>query len=381
MRLAIAIEAPRVQRSGVFRGVLEGLPCDDDPAFLGVDHEGLMTGHVPRRRHDPDAGHDLRLAFEKLELRVAKVDDTFGHRVVGLPRGFVFDLLREDRHAGEAEVVARMIEVQVAVRDAAHILLLDAGLAQRRVELPPHRLVLRVDLGQAFPDAGVEEHRAARMEDEERVDDDGRTAEGQVRRRDEVTHVQADDVARAEDAHAVRRRGSSASRRESPNRLNPNTARLMATPGAIASQGARSRNCMPAPRSMRPHEGVGSNTPRPRNDREASRRIACPRNAVIMMRYGAKTFGATCTNMMRIAFVPTERVASMYGISTTDSALDRTTRETRGMIGTVTAAMTLAILSSPVPRAATTAMAMTMSGKESRTSMRRCLILSLRPPR
>src|SRR6266545_3044480 len=283
MRLAIAIEAPRVQRSGVFRGVLEGLPCDDDPAFLGVDHEGLMTGHVPRRRHDPDAGHDLRLAFEKLELRVAKVDDTFGHRVVGLPRGFVFDLLREDRHAGEAEVVARMIEVQVAVRDAAHILLLDAGLAQRRVELPPHRLVLRVDLGQAFPDAGVEEHRAARMEDEERVDDDGRTAEGQVRRRDEVTHVQADDVARAEDAHAVRRRGSSASRRESPNRLNPNTARLMATPGAIASQGARSRNCMPAPRSMRPHEGVGSNTPRPRNDREASRRIACPRNAVIMM--------------------------------------------------------------------------------------------------
>src|SRR6266545_2584597 len=247
MRLAIAIEAPRVQRSGVFRGVLEGLPCDDDPAFLGVDHEGLMTGHVPRRRHDPDAGHDLRLAFEKLELRVAKVDDTFGHRVVGLPRGFVFDLLREDRHAGEAEVVARMIEVQVAVRDAAHILLLDAGLAQQR------------------------------------VDDDRRTAEGQVRRRDEVTHVQADDVARAEDAHAVRRRGSSASRRESPNRLNPNTARLMATPGAIASQGARSRNCMPAPRSMRPHEGVGSNTPRPRNDREASRRIACPRNAVIMM--------------------------------------------------------------------------------------------------
>src|SRR2546428_11238466 len=84
--------------------------------------------------------------------------------------------------------------------------------------------------------------------------------------------------------HAVRRRGSSASRSESPKRLKPNTAIEMAMPGAIASQGARSRNCMPAPRSMSPHEGVGSKTPRPRNERDASSRIAWPRNAVIMIR-------------------------------------------------------------------------------------------------
>src|SRR5262249_42494144 len=38
--------------------------------------------------------------------------------------------------------------------------------------------------------------------------------------------------------HCERRRGSSASRRESPNRLKANTARLMASPGKMAIQGA-----------------------------------------------------------------------------------------------------------------------------------------------
>jgi len=65
---------------------------------------------------------------------------------------------------------------------------------------------------------------------------------------------------------------------------------------------------------------------------------------------------------------------------TTESALERTTRETRGMIGTVIAAMTLPILSSPVPSAATTAIAITMSGNDSSTSMRRWMVASVRPP-
>src|SRR5437762_12650147 len=76
-------------------------------------------------------------------------------------------------------------------------------------------------------------------------------------------------------------------------------------------------------------------------------------------------------NMMRTAPDPTARVASMYGMFTMLSALERTTRATRGMIGTVIAAMTFAILSSPVPSAATTAIAMTISGKLRRTSISR----------
>jgi len=44
------------------------------------------------------------------------------------------------------------------------------------------------------------------------------------------------------------------------------------------------------------------------------------------------------------------------------SALARTIRATRGMIGTVIAAMTFPIFPSPVPSAATTAIAMTIAG-------------------
>src|SRR5690242_13384931 len=43
-------------------------------------------------------------------------------------------------------------------------------------------------------------------------------------------------------AHCVRRRGSSASRSESPNRLNAKTERLMAMPGKMAIHGAVSAN-------------------------------------------------------------------------------------------------------------------------------------------
>ena len=58
--------------------------------------------------------------------------------------------------------------------------------------------------------------------------------------------------------------GSSTSRTASPNRLKPNTARLMATPGKIAIHGALSAYSSAPPCSIRPQAGVGSCTPRPR---------------------------------------------------------------------------------------------------------------------
>src|SRR5262245_26145156 len=78
-------------------------------------------------------------------------------------------------------------------------------------------------------------------------------------------------------AYWVLSRGSRASRSESPKRLNANTARLMARPGKIAIQGAASANWTAAPRSISPHAAVGSDTPSPRNDSDASSRIAWPR--------------------------------------------------------------------------------------------------------
>jgi hypothetical protein len=58
--------------------------------------------------------------------------------------------------------------------------------------------------------------------------------------------------------------GSSSSRTASPNRLKPNTARLMAIPGKTAIQGALSAYSSAPPWSMSPQAGVGSCTPRPR---------------------------------------------------------------------------------------------------------------------
>ncbi|MNC97424.1 hypothetical protein D3C83_150740 [compost metagenome] len=82
--------------------------------------------------------------------------------------------------------------------------------------------------------------------------------------------------------------------------MKPKTAMLMARPGKMAIHGAVSANSTAAPRSIRPHAAVGSCTPRPRKESEASSRIASPRNAVAMIRIGAITFGSMCRRMIRL---------------------------------------------------------------------------------
>ena len=67
--------------------------------------------------------------------------------------------------------------------------------------------------------------------------------------------------------------GSSASRRPSPRRLNPSTASMMARPGNTARWGASSRFWRPS-FSIAPHDGVGGWAERPRNESDASVRIA-----------------------------------------------------------------------------------------------------------
>src|SRR3989441_1412428 len=177
-------------------------------------------------------------------------------------------------------------------------------------------------------------------------------------------------------SHWALRRGSSASRNESPNRLNAKTAKLIASPGKIAIHGAASANCTAAPRSISPHAGVGSETPRPRNVSDASARIACPRYAVSMMRYGAITFGNMWRRMIRRCRNPAARAASTYGISRMASALDRDTRAARGLIGIAIATMTLTI---PVPRIETTASARMISGNARKMSITRCTRRSTLP--
>src|SRR5262249_46929887 len=73
--------------------------------------------------------------------------------------------------------------------------------------------------------------------------------------------------------HQLRCLGSRMSRSASPSRLVPNTARLMAMPGKMTSHGAVRTYSAADCESMRPQEGNGSGTPRPRNESEASVRM------------------------------------------------------------------------------------------------------------
>ncbi len=66
-------------------------------------------------------------------------------------------------------------------------------------------------------------------------------------------------------------------RRASPSRLVPKTARLMAAPGKRTSHGAFWAYSDAETDSIRPQEGYGSGTPRPRKDSAASTRMALPK--------------------------------------------------------------------------------------------------------
>src|SRR6185295_14023873 len=168
--------------------------------------------------------------------------------------------------------------------------------------------------------------------------------------------------------YAPRRRGSSLSRRASPKRLEPNTARLMARPGKSTRCGAFWAYSAAETESIRPHDGYGSGTPSPRNDRAASTRMAAPSCAVTSTMNGPTVFGSTWRNAIRRWVRPSARAASMYCISRIDSTLARITREARGTIGLEIAMMTFWI---DGPSEADITRASTSSGNPCRMSSRR----------
>src|ERR1700694_1113072 len=134
-------------------------------------------------------------------------------------------------------------------------------------------------------------------------------------------------------AHQPRCLGSRMSRSASPNRLVPNTARLMAKPGKITSQGAVRTYSAADPDSMRPRDGYGSGMPRPRNDSEASVRMVEPSWAVASTISGASVWGRMCRSAIRVSLMPIDLAASTNGSSRSASVLARMTRATVGMRG------------------------------------------------
>src|SRR5262249_11920278 len=154
-------------------------------------------------------------------------------------------------------------------------------------------------------------------------------------------------------AHAHLSRGSSASRRPSPSRLNDITVRKIARPGKIASQGALLRKRCAA-LSMLPHEGSGGCWPRPRNDRLASEMIAVAIESEACTARLGRMFGRICTTAMRQRGLPTMRAASTKSSTLTAITWPRVSRTKIGVV-----AMPIAIMALPRlgPRNAASAIA------------------------
>src|SRR5690606_35749730 len=88
------------------------------------------------------------------------------------------------------------------------------------------------------------------------------------------------------------------SRRPSPKRLNPRTVTMIASPEKIDIHGAESMYCLPSV-IIEPHVGVGGATPNPRNDSEASTRMAVPVPRLASTIKGETTLGSTCPPSIR----------------------------------------------------------------------------------
>src|SRR5262249_30128822 len=104
-------------------------------------------------------------------------------------------------------------------------------------------------------------------------------------------------------------RGSSASRTASPRKFRPSTVTNSAAPGPKTIHGACWRYPRPA-LIMLPHEASGGWTPRPRNDSEASARMANATLRDAWTTIGVAAFGRTWRAAIRQPGAPSARAAS-----------------------------------------------------------------------
>src|SRR5258705_9129898 len=129
-----------------------------------------MAGDMPGRGHNAHAGDYLRLPVQELEACPVEVRDLVGERVHGC-RGRTLETLRDDRHSGEAVVVSRVVEMEVAIRDELDPGRARASCPKRVIEFAANDLVDLVNLG-SLTDPGVQQHRTVWMADQERRHDD-----------------------------------------------------------------------------------------------------------------------------------------------------------------------------------------------------------------
>ncbi|MNC66825.1 hypothetical protein D3C75_1172690 [compost metagenome] len=92
---------------------------------------------------------------------------------------------------------------------------------------------------------------------------------------------------------------------------------------------------------------------------------------------GARAFGRICRYRMTEFFTPMALLASTYSFSRSETVWPNISRANSGMPTMPTAIIALV---RPAPMEAAIAMDSTSDGKESRTSIRRMIIVPVRPP-
>src|SRR6185295_8617086 len=109
-------------------------------------------------------------------------------------------------------------------------------------------------------------------------------------------------------AQSCRRRGSSQSRSQSPNRLNASTTSMIAAPGTTESHHALAM-CPRPSETIWPHEGVGGAMPAPRNESDASTMITKPMWSVSSTMNVFSTLGTMWMPMIRRCEHPCTRAS------------------------------------------------------------------------
>src|SRR5690606_40505919 len=112
--------------------------------------------------------------------------------------------------------------------------------------------------------------------------------------------------------------------------LNASTQTKIAAPGKTLSHHALPmKDC--ASKSIRPHEGWGGCTPRPKNESAASDSIANASDKEVCTMIGPEMFGSTCLARTRTCPVPMVSDACTYGSVRTLRVLARAMRAKIGM--------------------------------------------------
>ena len=124
--------------------------------------------------------------------------------------------------------------------------------------------------------------------------------------------------------------GSNLSLKQSPSKLNPNDKKSIAKPENIAGQGESNRKFLPSERD-KPNDGIGGCAPKPRNESEASTKIAAESNRLDWTSITDVMFGKIWYTIILKSEAPIDIALSTYSVWQITSAGPRISLEKIGV--------------------------------------------------